>query len=161
MGHVVAAWAFDDREAEWGYQELQPHGATIYTDYVKFLEHYGLEAVVIASVAGAHAEQALKAIEQDKHILREKPLSIRADISQSVVDTAAKKSHLKVLCAFSRRFDDSYRKAWSQMNSGSVGDAVVFRSQTCDMLNPTSFFLPYVKASGGVFLDLNIHDIDL
>lgn len=47
------------------------------------------------------------------------------------------------------------------MNSGSVGDAVVFRSQTCDMLNPTSFFLPYVKASGGVFLDLSIHDIDL
>lgn len=77
---VVAAWALDDREAEWGYQELQPHGATIYTDYDKFLEHYGLEAVVIATVAGAHADQALKAIEQDKHVLCEKPLSIRADI---------------------------------------------------------------------------------
>lgn len=81
--------------------------------------------------------------------------------SQSVVDAASKKPHLKVLCAFSRRFDDSYRKAWARMKSGSIGKPIVFRSQTCDMLNPTGFFLPYVKASGGVFLDLNIHDIDL
>lgn len=77
---VVAAWAFDEREAEWGYQQLQPHGATIYTDYDKFLQHAGLEAVVIATVAGAHAEQALKAIEQEKHVLCEKPLSISAEI---------------------------------------------------------------------------------
>lgn len=47
------------------------------------------------------------------------------------------------------------------MKSGSIGQPIVFRSQTCDMLNPTGFFLPYVKASGGAFLDLNIHDIDL
>lgn len=77
---VIAAWAFDEREAEWGYQQLQPHGATIYTDYDKFLQHAGLEAVVIATVAGAHADQALKAIEQEKHVLCEKPLSTSAEI---------------------------------------------------------------------------------
>lgn len=77
---VVAAWAFDEREAEWGYQQLQPHGATIYTDYDRFLQHAGLEAVVIATVAGAHADQAIKAIEQEKHVLCEKPLSISAEI---------------------------------------------------------------------------------
>lgn len=80
---VVAAWAFDEREAEWGYEQLQPHGATIYTDYDNFLQHIGLEAVVIATVAGAHADQALKAIEQDKHVLCEKPLSISAEIVSS------------------------------------------------------------------------------
>lgn len=182
---VVAAWAFDERESEWGYQQLQPHGATIYTDYDKFLQHAGLEAVVIATFAGAHADQALKAIEQDKHVLCEKPLSISAEIvshwsqnmhamtvfglqrgksspqSQSVVDAAAKKPHLKVLCAFSRRFDDSYRKAWAKSKASAIGKPTVFRSQTCDVLNPTGFFFPYVRASGGVFLDLNIHDIDL
>lgn len=77
---VVAAWAFDDREAEWGQQQLQPHGATIYTDYDKFLQHVGLEAVIIATIAGAHADQALKAIENDKHVLCEKPLSISTQI---------------------------------------------------------------------------------
>lgn len=77
---VVAAWAFDDHEAEWGYQQLQPHGATVYTDYDRFLQHAGLDAVVIATVVGAHSDQALKAIEMDKHVLCEKPLSISADI---------------------------------------------------------------------------------
>ena len=77
---VVAAWAFDDHEAAWGYQQLQPYGTTIYTDYDEFLQHAGLEAVVIATVAGAHADQAITAIEQDKHVLCEKPLSISADI---------------------------------------------------------------------------------
>ncbi|KAF9878588.1 myo-inositol 2-dehydrogenase [Colletotrichum karsti] len=158
---IVAAWAFDENEAEWGRKELGPHGAQIYTDYDIFLRHAGLEAVVIATVVGAHAEQAIKAIEQDKHVLCEKPLSTNPDISRSVVDAASRKPHLKVMCAFSRRFDASYRKAWDRVNSGTIGDAVVFRSQTCDMLNPTGFFLPYVKASGGVFLDLSIHDIDL
>lgn len=77
---MVAAWALDDRGAEWGYQQLQPHGATIYTDYIEFLQHAGLEAVVIATVAGAHADQALEAIAKDKHVLCEKPISISADI---------------------------------------------------------------------------------
>lgn len=90
---VVAAWAFADREAEWGYQQLQPHGTTIYTDYDALLQHAGLDAVVIATVAGAHADQALKAIEQDKHVLCEKPLSISAEIvsyqSQTICSTPA------------------------------------------------------------------------
>ncbi|KAB2569973.1 scyllo-inositol 2-dehydrogenase (NAD(+)) [Lasiodiplodia theobromae] len=174
---VVAAWALDDEEAGWGHKELEPHGATIYTNYDQFLQHAGLEAVVIATIAGAHADQAIKAIERDKHVLCEKPLSHSSEIvsrhisypclnadtlkSQSVVDVASQKPQLKVLCAFSRRFDASYRKAWERVKSGAIGEAVVFRSQTCDMINRTSFFLPYAKASGGVFLDLNIHDIDL
>ncbi|KAF4540832.1 Myo-inositol 2-dehydrogenase [Lasiodiplodia theobromae] len=158
---VVAAWALDDEEAGWGHRELEPHGATIYTDYDQFLQHAGLEAVVIATIAGAHADQAIKAIERDKHVLCEKPLSHSSEISQSVVDAASQKPQLKVLCAFSRRFDASYLKAWERVKSGAIGEAVVFRSQTCDMINRTSFFLPYAKASGGVFLDLNIHDIDL
>lgn len=86
---VVAAWAFDEREAELGYQQLQPYGTTIYTDYDQFLQHAGLEAVVIATVAGAHADQALKAIEKDKHVLCEKPLSISAGI----VSRRSQKTH--------------------------------------------------------------------
>lgn len=80
---VVAAWAFDESEASWGHRELQPHGARIYTDYDKFLRHTGLEAVVIATIAGAHADQAIKAIQENKHVLCEKPLSTSVEIVSS------------------------------------------------------------------------------
>jgi hypothetical protein len=54
--------------------------------------------------------------------------------SQTVVDAAQKKPHLKVMCGFSRRFDDSYRDAFQKMDSGLIGRPSILRSQTCDKL---------------------------
>jgi myo-inositol 2-dehydrogenase/D-chiro-inositol 1-dehydrogenase len=67
----------------------------------------------------------------------------------------------KVICGFSRRFDDSYRDAYSKMKSGLIGRPAVFRSQTCDKLDPSGFFIEYAQFSGGIFVDCSIHDIDL
>lgn len=47
------------------------------------------------------------------------------------------------------------------MDAGSIGRASVFRSQTCDKLDPSGFFVSYAEFSGGIFVDCNIHDIDL
>lgn len=158
---LVAAFSPDEKEIAWGKQHLEPYGTKLYTDYDEMLKHEGLEAVVIATVTTVHAEQAIKAINADKHVLCEKPLSTSVEISQSVVDAAKAKPHLKVLCGFSRRFDPSYRDAWSRCDAGSIGRPSVFRSQTCDKLDPSGFFVAYAQFSGGIFVDCNIHDIDL
>lgn len=47
------------------------------------------------------------------------------------------------------------------MESGLIGRPAVFRSQTCDKLDPTGFFVAYAEFSGGIFVDCSIHDIDL
>lgn len=47
------------------------------------------------------------------------------------------------------------------MLTGVIGRPSVFRSQTCDKLDPTGFFTAYAKFSGGIFVDCSIHDIDL
>lgn len=65
------------------------------------------------------------------------------------------------MCGFSRRFDASYRDAWNKMNDGLIGHPAVIRSQTCDKLDPTGFFVTYAEFSGGIFVDCSIHDIDL
>ena len=65
------------------------------------------------------------------------------------------------MCGFSRRFDASYREAFDRVDSGSIGRPSVFRSQTCDRLDPSGFFVAYAAFSGGIFVDCNIHDIDL
>ncbi|KAI4599518.1 hypothetical protein KJ359_001962 [Pestalotiopsis sp. 9143b] len=156
---LVAAFTPDPKEAKWAATELP--GVKIYSDYDEMLKHEGLEAVVVASVTTVHAEQAIKAIKADKHVLCEKPLSTSVEISQSVVDAAQTKPHLKVMCGFSRRFDQSYRDAFRRMETGSIGKPSVFRSQTCDKLDPSGFFVAYAEFSGGIFVDCNIHDIDL
>ncbi|KAK5110310.1 hypothetical protein LTR85_001291 [Meristemomyces frigidus] len=158
---LVAAFTPEPKEITWANEKLVPFGTTIYTDYDEMLKHPGLEAVVIATVTTVHAEQAIKAIHADKHVLCEKPLSTSVEVSQSVVDASKTKPHLKVLCGFSRRFDASYRDAFNRMDSGDIGRPSVFRSQTCDKLDPSGFFVEYAKFSGGIFVDCNIHDIDL
>ncbi len=65
------------------------------------------------------------------------------------------------MCGFSRRFDASYRDAYNKMSSGALGAPSVIRSQTCDKLDPTGFFVAYAEFSGGIFVDCSIHDIDL
>ncbi|KAI9755036.1 MAG: hypothetical protein M4579_004439 [Chaenotheca gracillima] len=158
---LVAASSPDDAEIQWARQHLEPYGVRLYKDYDEMLKQEGLQAVIIASVTTVHAEQAIKAIEADKHVLCEKPLSTSAEISQTVVDAAKKKPLLKVMCGFSRRFDESYRDAWNKMDEGLIGRPSVFRSQTCDKLDPSGFFVAYAEFSGGIFVDCSIHDIDL
>ncbi|GES58282.1 NAD-binding Rossmann fold oxidoreductase family protein [Aspergillus terreus] len=158
---LVAASTPDDSEIEWAKVHLAPYGVIIYKNYDDMLKHEGLEAVVVASATAVHAEQAIKAIEADKHVLCEKPLSTSVEISQTVLDAAAKKPNLKVMCGFSRRFDASYRDAHRKMMSGALGEPSVLRSQTCDKLDPTGFFVAYAEFSGGIFVDCSIHDIDL
>jgi myo-inositol 2-dehydrogenase/D-chiro-inositol 1-dehydrogenase len=77
---LVAAFTPDPKEADWARRELEPSGVTIYTDYDEMLKHDGLEAVVVATVTTAHAEEAIKAINADKHVLCEKPLSTSVEV---------------------------------------------------------------------------------
>jgi myo-inositol 2-dehydrogenase/D-chiro-inositol 1-dehydrogenase len=65
------------------------------------------------------------------------------------------------MCGFSRRFDASYLNAYALAKSGSIGRPTILRSQTCDKYDPSGFFVEYAQFSGGIFVDCNIHDIDL
>ncbi|KAJ5569757.1 NAD-binding Rossmann fold oxidoreductase family protein [Penicillium hispanicum] len=158
---LVAASSPDPVELEWAKTHLEPFGVRLYQNYNDMLKHEGLEAIVVASATAVHAEQAIKAINANKHVLCEKPLSTSVEVSQSVVDAAAKKPNLKVMCGFSRRFDVSYRDAYNKMRAGTIGNPSVLRSQTCDKLDPSGFFVAYAQFSGGIFVDCSIHDIDL
>jgi myo-inositol 2-dehydrogenase/D-chiro-inositol 1-dehydrogenase len=133
---LVAAFSPDQNELKWGKEHLEPYGVTLYDDYKKMLEHKGLEAVVIGTATSVHAEETLQAIEKDLHVLCEKPLSTSVQICQDVVDAAAKKPHLKVMCGFSRRFDDSYQDVARKIEEGAIGRPTVVRSQTCDRQHP-------------------------
>jgi len=78
---LVAAFTPDvPSELAWAKEHLEPWGVKIYTDYDLMLQHEGLEAVCVATVTTAHAEQSVKAIERGLHVLCEKPLSTEVDV---------------------------------------------------------------------------------
>ncbi|CAA9959875.1 NAD-binding Rossmann fold oxidoreductase family protein [Pyrenophora teres f. maculata] len=158
---LTAAFTPDENEVAWAKKNLEPWGVKIYTNYDEMLKHEGLEAVCIATVTTVHAEQTIKAIEAGKHVLCEKPLSTKLDVCQQVLDTAKRNPHIKVMCGFSRRFDSSYLQAYNITKRGDIGRPTILRSQTCDKYDPSGFFVAYAEFSGGIFVDCNVHDIDL
>ena len=78
-----------------------------------------------------------------------------------MVDMANSHPELKVMAGFSRRFDASYRDAKAKVENGAIGAPFIVRSQTCDLVDNTGFFVRYAKLNGGMFVDCCIHDIDL
>lgn len=77
---LIAASSPDPAELEWAKTHLAPFGVRLYPNYDDLLRHEGLQAVVVASATAVHAEQAIKAIDSDKHVLCEKPLSTSVDV---------------------------------------------------------------------------------
>lgn len=77
---LVAAFTPDPTEMQWAKQNLEPYGVTLYDDYDKMICQPGLEAVVIGTATSVHAEEAIKAMEKNLHVLCEKPLSTDIEV---------------------------------------------------------------------------------
>ena len=122
------------------------------------LKHAGLQAIWVSTSTDVHAIQTLKGVQQGLHVLCEKPLSTDLDEAQRVVDAAAARPELKVMAAFSRRFDASYRDAAKKiLEDGVIGKPFMVRSQTGDLLDTTGFFVRYATRNGGIFVDCVRH----
>lgn len=65
------------------------------------------------------------------------------------------------MCGFSRRFDASYRDARQKVTAGLIGEPSLIRCQSCDKYDSGGFFVRYSALSGGIFVDMGIHDVDL
>jgi myo-inositol 2-dehydrogenase / D-chiro-inositol 1-dehydrogenase len=77
---LVAAFSPDPVEIQWAKHHLEPFGVTLYDDYDKMIQQPGLNAVVIGTATSVHAEEAIKAMEKNLHVLCEKPLSTDINI---------------------------------------------------------------------------------
>jgi len=65
------------------------------------------------------------------------------------------------MCGYSRRFDASYRQAKQKVEAGLIGEPSMMRCQSCDKHDPAGFFVAFSALSGGIFVDMGIHDVDL
>jgi len=156
---LVAACSPVASELEWARDQLGVKH--LYGDYKDLLAHPELDTVFLATPTTLHADQIIQGLQAGKHVFSEKPLSLDLDECRRVEAQASRFPQLKVVIGFVRRFDASYRDAHDKVASGSIGRPFLVRSQTTDQNDPSGFFVKFAPTSGGIFVDMSVHDIDI
>lgn len=131
--------------------------ATPHQDYRHILDDPTLQAVAICSATDTHARLIVEAAQAGKHIFCEKPI----DYDLQKIDAAlaaAEGAGVKLMIGFNRRFDPNFRKVRELVSAGKVGDVHLLRITSRDPAPPP---VEYVRVSGGMFLDMTIHDFDM
>ena len=126
-------------------------------NYAQLLENEDLQAIVISSATDTHAQIITEAAAAGKHVFCEKPLDLelsRVDDALEAVEAAG----VKLQVGFNRRFDPNFRKVKEMAAEGRIGEPHILRITSRDPEPPP---LDYVKVSGGIFLDMTIHDFDM
>ena len=131
------------------------------SDFDRMIHAPDVDAIVLVTPTALHAEQTIAALEAGKHVFVEKPLALDVADCERVEAVAARHPDRVAMVGFVRRFDASYRRAHDDMRQGAIGRPFLVRSQTCDMNDPSGFFVRYAAQSGGIFMDCGVHDIDL
>lgn len=129
----------------------------IYKDYTKILSDPKVDAVVIASSTDTHSKISLDAIAAGKHIFCEKPIDHDVTKIKKVI-SALEGKNLKYQVGFNRRFDKEFAAVKQAVASGKIGNLHILKITSRDPEAPP---LSYVKISGGIFLDMAIHDFDM
>jgi myo-inositol 2-dehydrogenase / D-chiro-inositol 1-dehydrogenase len=155
---VIAAASPDAGERDWAKANLGVD--RVVADFAELLRLPDVDAVVIVTPTSLHADQVTAALEAGKHVFCEKPLALDVESCRRVEAVAARHPAQRVLVGFVRRFDPSYAAAMRKIGDGAIGAPFLVRSQTLDMNDPSGFFVRFAPTSGGIFLDMAIHDID-
>lgn len=152
----VAEEEVKQARAKWGI----PYG---YTDYEQMLENRELDAIFIASPSKFHCEQIEKALGAGFHVFSEKPLGLYLEEAERVEEAVARHPDQVFMLGFMRRYDPSYAEVKQRIDSGEIGEPVLIRCYSLDPAGKLDSFLRFARNhySGGLFLDMAIHDLDL
>ena len=136
-----------------GEQLDVPHA----TEVDEVLSSDEVDAVAICSSTDTHVPFMIAAARAGKAIFCEKPISLdlaKVDEALAVI----KSSGVPFQVGFNRRFDAAHASVRDAVIGGSVGDLHMVRISSRDPAPPP---IPYIKVSGGIFLDMMIHDFDM
>lgn len=126
-------------------------------DYHALLSNRGIDAVVICSSTNTHAKIITEAAAAGKHIFCEKPIDLDLEVIDDALN-AVRKAGIKLQIGFNRRFDPNHLRIRELIQKGAIGEPHILRITSRD---PTPPSIEYVKVSGGLFIDMMIHDFDL
>jgi myo-inositol 2-dehydrogenase / D-chiro-inositol 1-dehydrogenase len=127
------------------------------TDQLEAINHASVDAVVISTPTDTHARLIELASKAGRAVFSEKPIALDLAETQRVVQVVQEQK-VPVQLGFMRRFDPGYAKAKAMIEAGELGKLETFRALSRDTYPPSYEFL---LGSGGLFLDMSVHDLDL
>lgn len=135
-------------------QHSIPH---ITSQYNQLLDNSNIDAIVVASSTDTHVEICQAAADAGKHIFCEKPIALDLTAIEETL-TIVKHTGVKFQVGFNRRFDVNFQRLHELIMKGEIGEPHILRITSRDPAPPP---LEYIKVSGGLFLDMTIHDFDM
>ncbi|HEY5706768.1 MAG TPA: Gfo/Idh/MocA family oxidoreductase [Terrimicrobiaceae bacterium] len=152
---VVAVADPNEEAAERG--KVLANAEVALSDIEKAVSHPGVDAVVIVTPTETHARLIEIAVRAGKAVFSEKPIALDLAETSRVVRLVQEKS-APVQIGFMRRFDPGYSRAKARIAAGDLGKLETFRALSRDTYPPS---LKFLQSSGGLFLDMAVHDLDL
>lgn len=151
---AVADPYLDEETAKWA-KDMGVEYTT--KDYKEVLEDKGIDAVIICSSTDTHTSISLEAIGAGKHVFCEKPIDHDIEKIQEVIK-ALENTNLKYQVGFNRRFDHNFEAVKEAVMKGKIGKPEIIKITSRDPEPPS---IDYIKVSGGMYLDMTIHDFDM
>lgn len=131
---------------------------TVTRDYKDILNDKDIDAVLVCSSTDTHAAISIEAINAGKHVFCEKPVDHSIEKIQAVADALKEHPNIKFQVGFNRRFDHNFAAIRKAYDDGKIGEAHILKITSRDPEPPNP---AYIKVSGGIFLDMTIHDFDM
>ncbi len=116
-----------------------------------------VDAVLICTPTSSHADLLTQAANSGKHIFCEKPMDLSLERSEALAELV-KARNVKLMLGFNRRFDPDFMKARKNVMEGKTGATQIVKITSRDPGLPS---IDYLKNSGGLFMDMAIHDFDM
>lgn len=121
------------------------------------INHPGIDAILICTSTNVHADYAIQVARAGKAIFCEKPLDLSLEKVRETLKVV-KESDVPLMLAFNQRFDPNFREIRNNIVSGKIGKLHSIHIISRDPGPPP---IPYIKSSGGLFMDMTIHDFDM
>jgi myo-inositol 2-dehydrogenase/D-chiro-inositol 1-dehydrogenase len=116
-----------------------------------------IKAVMICSSTDTHADMIIAAAGAGKHIFCEKPIDLSVPKVKAALDAVAR-AGVKLQIGFNRRFDHNFSRIREHTLAGDAGQVQLIKITSRDPEPPPP---AYVAVSGGIFIDMMIHDLDM
>lgn len=136
----------------------EKYGIPAYSaDYTDIINNPAIDAVLVCSPTPTHADIAIAAMKAGKHVFCEKPVDMTVEKIQKTAKVA-EETGVKLQIGFNRRFDHNHGKVRELAAAGKLGNIEIIKITSRDPEPPSP---EYAASSGGLYIDMMIHDFDM
>lgn len=128
-----------------------------FSDFLEVINDSEIDAIIICSPTNTHAKLIMESANAGKDIFCEKPIDFNIDVIKEALNVV-EKNGVKLQLGFNRRFDHNFKKIKELAQENKLGNPHIIKITSRDPKAPP---VEYVKNSGGIFMDMTIHDFDM